>query len=319
MKTTQTITLLAAAAALTLGQAYSADAEVLVYEGFDYATPGTDQVTTFADPNYNLLHAQGDGPGDNLGTGLTGTYTDSSGPGSSTDMFLKSGSLSFSDLATSGNHVGGDTNSNSDINAIGLTAGATTGIAGSGTFYISFLYERLQNNFGADHEGVLLADRSAPQARWDSGNAGASGFDGIAVASVEGGDKLNLVAYDGTAGTRIVSDGITGTGVGSGVHMVVVEVSLNSGTAGADVLSLYSVADDGSLDAGDLGLAIDTIEANIDESTLTTLSFTRQVNVNYDEYRITTTLDEALGVPEPGSLALLGLGGLLIGARRRRA
>jgi len=63
---------------------------------------------------------------------------------------------------------------------------------------------------------------------------------------------------------------------------------------------------------------IDTIEANVDESTLSTLNLTRQVNVNYDEVRFTDTLELALGIPEPASPALFGLGGLAMLARRRR-
>lgn len=56
----------------------------------------------------------------------------------------------------------------------------------------------------------------------------------------------------------------------------------------------------------------------MDESTLDTLNVTRQVNVNYDEIRITTSLEEALGIPEP-SAALLGGLGLLTILRRRRS
>ena len=136
------------------------------------------------------------------------------------------------------------------------------------------------------------------------------------------------MAYDGTAGTRVVSGSAVPITVvnGSGntqvsnqeVVMVVAEISFDTGTGGADVMRLYSVTDDGSLDAGDLNL-IDTIEADVDQSTLDTLNVTRQVNVNWDEIRVTTSVEEALGfpLPEPGSLALLSIGGLLIARRRR--
>ena len=52
---------------------------------------------------------------------------------------------------------------------------------------------------------------------------------------------------------------------------------------------------------------------------LDTISLTRQVNVNYDELRIGTSLDDVLGVviPEPSSMSLLGLAGLGLLRRRR--
>ena len=83
------------------------------------------------------------------------------------------------------------------------------------------------------------------------------------------------------------------------------------------MFKLYNAADDGSLDAGDLTL-IATIEADMDESTLDTLNLTRQVNVNYDEVRIGTSMTDVLPViPEPG-IAILGSFGLLGLLRRRR-
>ena len=306
-----------------LAFASTAQASVLVYEGFQYSNVGDplDAITTV----------------DTDAIGLTGSWTDAA---SNTEMFLKSGSLNFSDLSTNGNHIGYLSNSNNDIFNRQLTSGVggaqeaidDLGVA-NGTLYFSFLFEKLQNNFGADHEGFALMNGVLPQSRWDSGNAGAVGRHGFAVAAVNN-SNLNAVAYDGTTGTRVVSSNtlpITVVNGGSNtstsnveVNLVLGEISFNTGTGGADVFSLYSVADDGALDASDLTL-IDTIEANVDESTLSTLNLTRQVNVNYDEVRIATTLDEALGldggttpIPSP-SAAVMGIVGLaLVGSRRRR-
>lgn len=294
----------------------SVQADVLVYEGFQYSSVGdpVDAVTTV----------------DTDATGLAGSWSDA-GDDDGNEMFLKSGSLAFSDLATSGNHIGYLSNSDSDILVRTLDATADAGIdtvgGANGTIYISFLFEKLQNNFGADHEGLALMNGNLPAARWDNNNGGAVGRHGFAIAAV-GNSNLNAVAYDGTTGTRVVSTNtlpITVVNGGSNtdtsnvaVNLIIAEISFNTGTGGADVFKLWNAADDGSLDASDLTL-IDTIEADVDESLLSTLHLTRQVNVNYDEVRITTTLDEALGIPEPASLALVGLGSLLIAGRRRRA
>ncbi|MFN3168032.1 MAG: PEP-CTERM sorting domain-containing protein [Phycisphaeraceae bacterium] len=304
--------------AVTMGVSQSADGALVVYEGFQYSSVGDElQAVTSVDV---------------AATGLAGAWSENLL--NAQQMFLKSGSLTFSNLPTAGNHVGYLSNQGNDIFTRNLDAAAQTSLAGTGTangtIYISFLFEKLQNNFGADHEGLALMNGVLPASRWDgSNNPGASGRHGFAIANADGlnGSDLQIIAYDGTTGTRVVGgNGLPITVVNGGgntstsnqqVAMIVAEVSFNTGTGGADVFKLYRVTDDGSLDAGDLVL-IDSIEADVDESMLSTLNVTRQVNVNYDEIRITTTLDEALGVPEPTSVALMGLGGLVL-ARRRRA
>jgi len=288
------------------------DAELLVYEGFQYSSVGDplDDVTAV----------------DVSPIGLTGGWSDA-GDDDGNEMFLKDGSLSFSNQPTAGNHIGYLSNSDSDIMVQSLDGTAQAGIGGADSIYFSFLFEKLQNNFGADHEGLALMNAALPAARWDNDNGGAAARHGFAVANVDGlnGSDLQAVAYDGTTGTRVVGDaGLPITVVNGGsntdtsnqeVNLIIGEISFNTGANGADVFNLWNAADDGSLDAGDLTL-IDTIEADVDESTLNTLNLTRQVNVNYDEIRVGTELSDVL-VPEPGSLALLGLGGLCVLRRRR--
>ena len=291
----------------------SAHGALLVYEGFDYTDVG------------NVL----EGKGGTTETGLNGTWDDST---SSDGMFLKSGSLSFGNLQTSGNHIGFESNLNNDIYNRSLDSTATDGItsAGSanGSIWFSFLFEKLQNNNNADKEGFALMSDILPSARWDSGNDGAVGLHGFAVAAVDG-SNLQAVAYDGTAGTRTVSAGSVPITVVNGssntstsnqeVRFIVGELSFNTGTGGADVFNLYDVtaAGDGSLT---LGSAVASIEADVDESTLDTLNLTRQVNVNYDEVRIGTTLESVMPVPEPSAFALLaGFLGLASVMLRRRA
>jgi len=314
VKTQKQLFALTAGALIAAGAVtQTADAELLVYEGFQYNAAG------------DSLQGNPDGDaGEVDATGLTGTWNDAA---SNTEMFLKPGSLNFSSLPTAGNHIGYESNINNDIFHRSLDANAQSGIGGADTLYFSFLFEKLQNNFGADHEGFALMNDVLASSRFDSGNVGAAGVHGFAVANVDGlnGSDLQAVAYDGTTGTRVVGEnGLPITVVNGGsntdtsnqeVNLIIGEISFNTGTNGADVFNLWNAADDGSLDAGDLTL-IDTIEADVDESLLNTLNLTRQVNVNYDEVRVGTTLSDVI-VPEPASLALLGIGGLMMLRRRK--
>lgn len=296
----------------------SSQAALLVYEGFQYGNPGN---SLDAQPNF----VSGDGDLD--ATGLENTWDNTTS--NPAEMSLKAGSLTFSNLPTSGNHIGGQSNLNNDTYHRDFSPSVVSTISTIGTanqsIFFSFLFEKLQNNNGADHEGLAIMNGIVPSPRWDNGNPGAIGRHGFAVAAVAG-SNLQAVAYDGTAGTRVVSSNTLPVSVVNGssntstsnvaVNLIVGEISFNTGTGGADVFRLYSATDDGSLSAADLTL-IDTIEANVDESLLSTLNLTRQVNVNYDEIRIGTDLNSVIGIPEPSSIGLIALGGLCLLRRRR--
>ncbi len=298
--------------ALAAGTAHGA---LLVYEGFDY--------TNVNDPL--------GGKGGTSEVGLTGTWADASS--NANDMYLKSGSLQFGDIATSGNHIGYLSNADSDRYNRQFTSAVTTTIgntgAANGSLYFSFLFEKLQNNFGADREGLAIMNGILPAARFDgSNNPGASGRHGIAVAAV-GGSGLQAVIYDGTAGTRTVSGGSIPISVVNGgsntstsnvaVNFIVGEILFGQGAGGTHQFNLY-YAPTTSIDFEDLSeytLAA-SIDGDFDESLLNTLNLTRQVNVNYDEVRIGTTFDSVISmIPEP-STALLGSLGMLFLLRRRR-
>ncbi len=303
--------------ALAAGSAHGA---LLVYEGFDYTDVGDKLV----------------GKGGTTDSGLAGTWVDAAS--STNDMYLKEGSLEYGDLATSGNHIGYSSNLDNDVYNRQFSTSVTTsfgdtGVA-NGSLYFSFLFEVLQSNNNANREGFALMNGVLPASRFDgSNNPGAADRHGFAVAAV-GSSNLSAVTFDGTSATRTVSAGTIPISVVNGstntstsnvaVNFIVGEILFNQGTDGADIFNLY-YATGGSLDygpwsGGDYGdfVLAATIEADVDESTLDTLNLTRQVNVNYDEIRIGTTLDSVIvQVPEPAA-ALLGSFGLLCLLRRRR-
>ena len=304
---------LLASAVASLVCAGSAHAALVVYEGFNYGTPGGDQVNNFADPNYNLLHLQPDGVGGDVNaTGLSGAWNDMVGPGDNTGLFLSPGSLSFGDLPTTGNHVRSDTNLNNDNHVIAISGAMPT----SGEMWFSILANKLQNNFSAAEGGFVIGNQQVNNTRVLNDN-GSTGLQGFGIAPTTAGNNWTAYGWDGSSQT--VGGASLGVATnGSETNLLVGKVEFDAGTGGADIYTLYQYQlNAGSITGGTLN-EITSIEVDVDQSTLDTLSLTRQVNSAYDEIRIATTLDEALGVPEPGSLTLLGLGGLLI-ARRRRA
>lgn len=294
------------AALAGLGLATSSHGALLVYEGFDYGAADT------ARAGADLLHGQPDGVGgDGNATGLSGTWVDSAGPGASTDLFMYSGSLGFGDLATSGNSVRSDTNSNNDI----MSRSITSTLDGSGELWFSFTANKLQNNFSAAEGGIAITNQTVGNSRIFE-NTGAGGLQGFAIAPTTAGNDWTAYGWNGSS---IVTGGAN-LGVatdGSQTVLLVGQIEYGAGTGGLDVFSFYNYSlNAGSVVGGTLNLITD-IEVDVDESLLDTLNLTRQVNTAYDEIRIGESLQDVVFVPEPAA-ALLGSLGLLMLLRRRR-
>ncbi len=312
------LAILATFAVSTIGN--SASAELLVYEGFQYGTAGVNRAGS------DLLHGQPDGIGGDIdATGLGGTWQDSTTVVPSSDLFVASGSLTFGNLVTSGNHVRGDSNLNSDI----FSRPVTVSFNGLDRLYFSLLANKLQNNFSAAEGGLVLGNQVVGNARitgiggTESGtdNTAVNGLQGFGVAPTTAGNNWTAYGWDGTSQT-VGGSALTVPTNGSATHLLVGEILFNSGLGGADVYNLYNfvLTPSGRLQDGSLSL-ITSIEVDVDESLLNTLNLTRQVNTAYDEIRFGTNLNDVLPTPEPSTIIMAVLGALaIIGLviRRRR-
>ncbi|WP_404306500.1 PEP-CTERM sorting domain-containing protein [Neorhodopirellula lusitana] len=279
----------------------SANAAVVVYESFDY-TSGDDIVSQ------------------NGGIGFDGAWT---GAGNSENFDVGSGQ-SFGSLMTAGGSSARTARNGNGAISRGLSAAAQTQLtADNSTIWFSVLMDPTDaaitdgGGFATNSYGTLIfgdtafTSASGASAPTNSGNAFGVGF---ADTSDNSGDFANVqiqgVAYD---------DGVLDTSselvVGDVTSFIVGRIDFNAdGTD--DVMELYNVTDPSlALPA----TAFATMTADLDQSGFNIISIGDAQTSIFDEIRFGTTLAEVtpVAVPEPSSLALLGLGGLVLFRRRR--
>jgi len=216
---------------------------------------------------------------------------DSSGPTDGKGLFVAEGSLEFGDLLTTGNHVRGDTNLNNDIFSRPITAS----LSGGSGIWFSILANKLQNNFSAAEGGLVIANQTVGNSRLLENN-GTDGLAGFGVGPTTSGNDWTAYAWDGAS--QSVGDAALGVPTnGSEVHLLVGNISFDTGTAGTDEYTLYEyLLDAGSVEGGVLSQICSTLEVNVDQTALDTLNLTRQVNSAYDEIRIGMSLNDVLGL-----------------------
>ncbi len=298
-------------AIFTLVAVPMAQAELLLYEGFDYTT-GNDALV---------------GQSGGSGWGASAWAEGGAVAGSLQNAgVVNSTSLVFSDFATTGNvgqvqnnHFGGGSDpyarhfATRELPTLNITPGSTV--------YSSFLFRQEQGASGS-HESEVS----------------------VGVAS-GGRDKLRQVPVDffGSNGPDSVQ-----LGYGSAKSTSAGQPSINQDPllfitrfenfngAGSQTASMYVLTEsdyDLIKSGGITQLELDTLGAAVTNTTtgvtlaggdFLTLSaltgFGIQNNSFYDEYKLFTDLSDlqSTAIPEPASLALLGLGGLCLVSRRRR-
>lgn len=290
-------------------------AELIVYEGFGYS-PSFANVAEWDVPD-NLLgpgktyadyilagepvHQDGTDP-DVDATGLAGTW-DEVGISDNDNMFLKTGSMSFGDLATSGNRIGFKDNLDWDINNRALSSEAQSALGNAGGIWFSILTEKFDNRWSSAEGGLVLANQVVPDRRiCEIGvTTAVGGTVGFGIAPTTAGNDWTAYAWDGT--TAYVGDDSLVVAVnsttGNDVHLLVGHVSFDTGSGGADQYVLYEYQlNGGSVVDGTLSQICSTVEVDLDQSTLDVLNVTRQMYTDYDEFRLGTSLADVLGLEE---------------------
>ncbi len=297
-KRNKTVLTLVAVAMVVLAAA-SASAGVIVYEGFQYSNVG------------DILTGQPDGagtPADIDATGLAGTYAAST---TSEQLEIYAGSLTFGDLPVLGNCIGSETTSGNNIYMRNLTAGAQSSVSSAGEIWFSIVVQPNASNSNST-AGFAITNQALTQTKILN-NTAVGGLVGFAVGS-EGNSNFQPYVWDGTTiATGTTANPALSTTDGTN-YLLVGHISFDSGGGGADVYKLYNYElNAGSVVAGTLTQIGDTLEVDLDQSTLDRIQFTRQRRPSYDELRIGTSLNIVLGstgptdaFPPDGSLVAAG-------------
>lgn len=287
MKSTKTLAL--AALAATSFFAAQAHAVALVYESFSQPA--------------GALNGQA-----SSGIGLTGNWSDDQ------TVDVEAATLSYGSLANAGGQVKvGAGNSTDGWVTINSALEDNDLLDDGATLWFSYMYEKTSGGGANEWAGFAFGTD-----RLDASFSGANMTNaGNGVGLTTRGEDVRVATWSG--GGNAAQGSTLSVGFNTSVLIVgKVEWGLTGGDD--ETITVYVVD---PTDLGTLGTGASKTVAGFDQTQLDTISFTQR-NAGtpgtsiYDEIRFGASLEDVTPVPEPGSLALLGLGGLLIARRRRR-
>ena len=262
----------------------AAGANVLVYEGF--ATPGDYTNGT----NYAAQAAGGEG--------WAGPYTDTTGTGAGQTV---STSLNYAGLPSEDGSLSKPAGLR--MNGARMFTPNPTMFATGGDVWFSAIFKRTagSNNFGINvsqqtHEYYGVGFRSENFTGNITANIGGTPGTTSTKTAFANGDTVFVIG-------RVLVDAGS-AGVGSHIVDLWVNPSLT-----ADLSSAAPRSGDSWIDRTYVGFAIaDRVNFYAHQSSA----------VTYDEIRIGSTFDDVVGVPEPATMTLLGLGAAALLRKRNR-
>lgn len=283
-------TALSSIAFFALVTAPSLRAALVVYEPFNYSAGVLGSATSVSD----------------IGWSATEWTTAKSSSTAGAEFNVSGSGLSFTGLPTSGGAA-------VRLQSVGrasanrqLAGASVTTLTGASSAWFSILVntdgggEDFDFTFGS---GTHTTDSS------ETFSAAGDAF-GISVEN----QSLNAIVHDNSATASNIGSTLT---ISSGTYLIAGQISWNTGTAGADVFSLYNITDPTAA----LPTAFATGEADLTDSSFTTISFWDRLATSqqFDEIRLGTSFAGVMGqaIPEPHVALLGGLGVLLLLRRRR--
>ena len=269
-----------------------AQAALLLYEGFDYSAGDLDG-------NGGWVVSSGD-PEVSLNGVLRDSYDGS-----------------YAGVTTTGGYMY-NTNATVDYASTSLASSVTSTFTDGSVTWLSLISVRGTNGAKARYSFAIGADALTGQNGGFVGNEMAG--DGIGLTAHDDNDAEAAYWTPNAAGDDGVAGGTDMPGNTGRDRFTVAKITWSD--AGNDTIDwVFFDKGDTMTEAAWNAAGKSSVSADLDQSTFDTLSFASDY-VHFDEFRIATTFDDAVSgtevIPEPTSLALLGLGGLLIAGRRRR-
>tara|TARA_B110000908_G_C10244083_1_gene447781 strand:+ start:763 stop:1686 length:924 start_codon:yes stop_codon:yes gene_type:complete len=307
--------MLLAAAALGVSIASTSSAALLIHEPFAYTGTGTAGDNAFL------------GDGNQSGaTGLTGNWRQVNG--TVNEIEVDSGGLTFTDgggnaLPASGGHARKAVRQGQNSASSNVSVFSTSELTkDNSTMWMSFIFQ--DNGFSGPTSALMLASEDMTASDGHSLITNGYGVGIVIRATANPLRAIHTGYYNGgTNYTRVAEATPTfESNAGPQNTSFLLAAKVNWKPDGQlDEIFVFNITDLTTEPLESAALASDTFDMLlVNQQSLDVLNIGETQIDSYDEIRFATTFTEVVGgtVPEPSSLALLGLGGLGLILRRRR-